>query len=99
MEGIQSLSRKETFSLRDAMVEVFQDMQQESGELTGADTGYGALNVMTSGLQRQNLMIIAARPSLGKTAFALNVAKNAAKDPVDKSTGKSKRGQLSVSTR
>lgn len=94
MEGIQSLSRKETFSLRDAMVEVFQGMQQDTGELTGVDTGYGALNVMTSGLQRQNLMIIAARPSLGKTAFALNVAKNAAKDAVDRNTGEIKPGAV-----
>ncbi|MGX5629068.1 replicative DNA helicase [Bacillus thuringiensis] len=94
IEQIQTHSRKEKFSLRDAMVEVYEGMQKETGELTGVDTGYVALNVMTSGLQRQNLMIIAARPSLGKTAFALNVAKNAAKDPVDKSTGEIKKGAI-----
>ena len=48
------------------------------GELTGVPTGFKELNDKTGGLQRGDLIIIAARPSMGKTALALNIARNAA---------------------
>lgn len=48
------------------------------GELTGVPTGFKDLNDKTGGLQRGDLIIIAARPSMGKTALALNIARNAA---------------------
>ncbi|MCR4666491.1 MAG: replicative DNA helicase [Desulfovibrio sp.] len=47
-------------------------------ELTGVDTGFTSLNRLTAGLQPSDLIIIAARPSMGKTAFALSLAVNAA---------------------
>ncbi len=47
-------------------------------ELIGIDTGFYDLNAMTSGLQKSDLIILAARPSMGKTAFALNIAQNVA---------------------
>lgn len=47
-------------------------------ELSGIDTGFYDLNQMTSGLQKSDLIILAARPSMGKTAFALNLAQNVA---------------------
>ncbi len=47
-------------------------------ELIGVDTGFYDLNAMTSGLQKSDLIILAARPSMGKTAFALNIAQNVA---------------------
>ncbi len=47
-------------------------------ELTGIPTGFYELDEMTSGLQRSDLIILAARPSMGKTAFALNIAQNVA---------------------
>lgn len=47
-------------------------------ELTGVPTGFYELDNMTSGLQRSDLIILAARPSMGKTAFALNIAQNVA---------------------
>lgn len=45
-------------------------------ELTGVPTGFYELDNMTSGLQNSDLIILAARPSMGKTAFALNIAQN-----------------------
>src|SRR5690606_24130603 len=48
------------------------------GGVTGLPTGYPDLDRMTSGLQNSDLIIVAARPSVGKTAFALNIAQNVA---------------------
>jgi replicative DNA helicase len=50
-------------------------------ELSGVPTGYPVLNKLTNGWQPTDLIILAARPSVGKTAFALNLARNAATDP------------------
>ena len=50
----------------------------KSGELTGVTTGLLDLNKVTNGLQSAELIILAARPSMGKTALALNIAQNAA---------------------
>lgn len=46
--------------------------------ITGIETHFSSLDEMTSGLQKSDLVIIAARPSMGKTAFAMNIAENAA---------------------
>ena len=51
---------------------------QRDNPITGVATGYFELDGMTSGLQPSDLVIIAGRPSMGKTAFALNIAQNAA---------------------
>ena len=48
--------------------------------VTGVPTGYKRLNELTAGLQPSDLLILAGRPSMGKTAFALNLARNAAID-------------------
>lgn len=48
------------------------------GKLTGVDTGFADLNTMTSGLQKSDLVIVAARPAMGKSAFAMNIAQYAA---------------------
>ena len=55
-------------------------MYKQSREITGLATGYTKLDEMTSGLQKGELIIIAARPSMGKTALAINIAENAAID-------------------
>lgn len=60
----------------DVLVEIFEEMHQDTGEITGIDTGFIDLNEMTGGLQNGDLIIIAGRPSMGKTAFALNIAGN-----------------------
>jgi len=56
-----------------------EQLSKQSGEITGLHTGFDALDKMTSGLQKNDLIIVAARPAMGKTAFALNVAQNVAK--------------------
>ncbi len=68
--GIQEIV-KESFGSVDALL-------QRGARITGLATHYSDLDDMTSGLQRSDLIIIAARPSMGKTAFALNIAENAA---------------------
>ncbi len=49
-----------------------------SDELSGVSTGFYDLDAMTSGLQKSDLIILAARPSVGKTTFAMNIAQNVA---------------------
>jgi replicative DNA helicase len=53
-------------------------MQEHHGEFVGVPTNFSALDKMLGGLQASDLIIIAGRPSIGKTAFALNIAQNAA---------------------
>ncbi|HEY5433669.1 MAG TPA: replicative DNA helicase [Candidatus Limnocylindrales bacterium] len=48
------------------------------GEISGIRTGFGDLDTLTTGLQKSDLVILAARPSVGKTSFALNIAEHAA---------------------
>ena len=55
-------------------------LMNRSGELTGLATGYKMLDEKTGGLQPGDLFILAARPSMGKTAFALNLGRNVAVD-------------------
>ncbi len=51
-------------------------LQQHRGLVSGVPTGFAVLDEMTSGLQRGDLVIVAARPSMGKTAFTLNIAQH-----------------------
>jgi replicative DNA helicase len=60
------------------LLEKIQEMEGRAAVLTGLTTGFADLDKMTSGLQRQDLIIVAARPSMGKTSFALMLAENAA---------------------
>ena len=67
-------------SMRDVVVNIFEELDEYSKKdnsgITGIPTGYRELDRTTSGLQRNDLIIVAARPSMGKTAFALNIAEN-----------------------
>jgi replicative DNA helicase len=65
-------------NIKTGLVELFDWMEQEHGDVTGATTGYKELDNMLSGLQKQDLIIIGARPSMGKTAFVLNIGLNTA---------------------
>ncbi|MDO4544613.1 MAG: replicative DNA helicase [Bacillota bacterium] len=59
-------------------IEIIDKAAQLEGGLTGITTGFKYLDKMTSGLQKSDLIILAARPAMGKTAFALSIAQNAA---------------------
>jgi replicative DNA helicase len=59
-------------------IDHLEEQQGKDGGLSGLSTGYIRLNKITSGLQKSDLIILAARPSMGKTAFALNIARNVA---------------------
>ena len=64
-------------SLSDLVPEGFQaveEIYERKGALTGIPTGFTQLDEMTSGLQKSDLVIVAARPSMGKTSFCLNIA-------------------------
>jgi replicative DNA helicase len=67
-------------SIREVITETFKRLDARSGDgaLTGLTTGYYELDDLLSGLNKGELVIVAARPSMGKTAFALNVMENAA---------------------
>jgi replicative DNA helicase len=62
-------------------------LAQNKGEITGLSTGFTRLDEMTAGLQKGDLIVIAGRPSMGKTTFALNIAENAAFGPKKASVG------------
>jgi len=57
---------------------VIAKLLMKKGELTGVTSGFKDLDAMTFGFQRQEMIVIAARPSMGKTSFALNIAESAA---------------------
>lgn len=64
--------------IAEQLLEKVQEMEGRAAVLTGLTTGFADLDKMTSGLQRSDLIIVAARPSMGKTSFALMLAENAA---------------------
>ena len=53
-------------------------LSHTDGDITGISTGFDEMDEMTAGLQRGELIIIAGRPSMGKTTLAMNIAENAA---------------------
>ncbi|MDX6696340.1 MAG: replicative helicase [Blastocatellia bacterium] len=64
--------------IADNLLEHVQEMAGRSAMLTGLTTGFNELDSMTSGLQPSDLIVVAARPSMGKTALCLTLAQNAA---------------------
>jgi len=64
----------------EVLLETFLDLEKRSkeGQLIGVPSGFFDLDLLTQGFQKSDLIIIAGRPSMGKTAFALNIARNVA---------------------
>ena len=74
-------TRSEFLSLKDSIKPVIVkigELYQRNEPITGISTGYKDLDRITSGFQRSDFILIAARPSMGKTALGLNIAANAA---------------------
>ena len=81
--GEEGSRNKQGFFAMDGLVVDLLDRVQEladngSEDVTGVRTGFIDLDKMTAGLQKGDLIILAARPSMGKTAFALNIGENVA---------------------
>jgi replicative DNA helicase len=67
--------------IKDILVDTFSKLEElynNKGHITGIPTGFADLDFKTAGLQNSDLILIAARPAMGKTAFALNIAQYAA---------------------
>ncbi len=78
----QSRQQNDYSPLRDILeenIEMIDKASKHEGGITGITTGFSKLDEMTNGLQKSDLIILAARPAMGKSAFALNLARNAAK--------------------
>ena len=78
----QKNNRRDTVPIAEVLQENsrrFVELYGQKGKLRGVTTGFRALDRMTSGLQKSDLIIVGARPGMGKTAFSLNLAVNAAK--------------------
>jgi replicative DNA helicase len=84
-KGILDVSRRKNNgafqNIKDVLVDAYDNIEllhNRVGDITGIPTGFKELDRMTAGFQRNDLIIVAARPSVGKTAFALNIAQNVA---------------------
>ncbi|MEW9053359.1 MAG: replicative DNA helicase [Neobacillus sp.] len=81
MEVAQRKNAGAFHNIKDVLVRTYdniEEMHNRVGEITGISTGFAELDRMTAGFQRNDLIIVGARPSVGKTAFALNIASNVA---------------------
>jgi replicative DNA helicase len=81
--GEEGSRTKQGFQSMDSLVVQLIDRVQElaengAGDVTGVPTGFADMDKMTAGLQAGDLIILAARPSMGKTAFALNIGEHVA---------------------
>ena len=78
---VQNRSTTDFVPIRQVALETLQSIQNASktvGSVTGISTGFYDLDARTAGLQKSDLVLIAARPSMGKTAFVLNIAETVA---------------------
>lgn len=90
-KGVYELSQRnagnELMSMSKDVVEITEEInfkRENKITFTGVPTGFPYLDDLTGGWQKSDLIILAARPSVGKTAFALNLAYNAATSPIKK---------------
>ena len=78
----ENRTQQDLVSVKQVAMESFggnlDKLYERGRRITGLETHYTDLDELTSGLQRKELIIVAARPSMGKTAFAINIAENCA---------------------
>lgn len=80
LKNIRSEVVSDEFILQDKIQSLYEKMMiPKNGQLTGVDTGFTELNNLIDGCKEGELMVVGARPSMGKTAFALNIARHGAK--------------------
>jgi replicative DNA helicase len=72
----------DTGEIKDSLADLFLDCEKDLGEIVGIPSGFHYLDRLTGGFQKSDLVIIGARPSMGKTAFALNIALQAAREDI-----------------
>lgn len=72
----------EAGEIQGGLIDLYTDCGNDLGEITGIPSGFKKLDRLTGGFQESDLVVIGARPSMGKTAFALNIALNAANEDV-----------------
>ena len=80
-EVMQRKNQKGYTPIKDILVETFTELEQlynQKQRVTGVPTGFTDLDFRTAGLHNSDLILVAARPAMGKSAFALNIATNAA---------------------
>lgn len=84
-KNIFAVSQKSTAQkfvpIKDALAESFErldELQKQGDDLRGLPTGFNDIDLVLTGMQKSNLLILAARPGMGKTSFALNIAKHIA---------------------
>ncbi len=80
-EVMQKKNQKGYSSIKDILVDTFTELEQlynRKQHVTGVPTGFADLDLRTAGLHNSDLILVAARPAMGKSAFALNIATNAA---------------------
>lgn len=78
---LQGRNMHSFYHIRDIMPQTIQNIEklrEVSGKVSGLPTGYKRLDALTAGLQNTDLIILAARPGMGKTSFALNLTRNIA---------------------
>ena len=78
---MQSKNQKGYSPIKDVLVDTFSQLEvlyNQKQHITGVPTGFADLDYKTAGLHGSDLILLAARPAMGKTAFALNIATNAA---------------------
>jgi len=78
MSGVNDLKAETVRSIMPSVLESIKKSSESKDSLTGIDTGYSLLNQMTNGWANGDMILLAARPSMGKTDIALNFAVNAA---------------------
>ena len=80
-EVMQKKNQKGYSSMKDILIDTFTQLEQlynQKEMITGLPTGFADLDYRTSGLHNSDLILVAARPAMGKSAFALNIATHAA---------------------
>lgn len=85
MDLSQNTSNNSYSSIKDILVSTFDELEKlfnQKGKISGITTGFSGIDRMTSGLHNSDLLILAARPAMGKSAFAINIATSVAKSGV-----------------